>query len=108
MRVRGFLKTMRKEDGKQAVQEQDTKTVIQQPAVKKGYKRKTLVDDFRAIVAQGDLQELQKVFQRCDINAYDTFTKNNALSFYGLSKEAILWLVEQGCNLNYEIGRAHV
>ena len=51
MRVRGFLKTMRKEDGKQAVQEQDTKTVIQQPAVKKGYKRKTLVDDFRAIVA---------------------------------------------------------
>lgn len=104
MRVRGFLKTMRKEDGKQAAQEQDTKTVIQQPAVKKGYKRKTLVDDFRAIVAQGDLQELQKVFQRCDINAYDTFTKNNALSFYGLSKEAILWLVEQGCNLNY-VGR---
>lgn len=40
MRVRGFLKTMRKEDGKQVVQEQDTKTVIQQPAVKKGYKRK--------------------------------------------------------------------
>ncbi|MCR0271972.1 ankyrin repeat domain-containing protein [[Clostridium] innocuum] len=104
MRVKDFFKKLRKQDEEQPVLAQDMKAKSRQSVVKKENKRKTLVYDFRDVVEQGNLQELQNVFQRCDINAYDTFTKNNALSFYGLSKDAIHWLVEQGCDLNY-IGR---
>lgn len=71
---------------------------------KKSTKRKTLVKDFDKLIEEGDIEKCKAVFQKCQINAYDTFTKNNALSYRGLTKEFILWLVDQGIDINY-IGR---
>lgn len=71
---------------------------------KESRKRKTLVRDFDEIIKQGDIESLKKVFNKCQVNAYDTFTENNALSYDYLSQEFVKWLVENGTDVNY-VGR---
>ena len=63
-------------------------------------KRKTLVYNFEELVESGDVEEIKKVFTKCDINAYGGYNKGNALEFL-LSDEMMEWLVEQGADINY-------
>lgn len=97
----GIMQWLRKPDKKKVEAEV---SIEKGNPEKKSKKRKTLVKDFSSIVEEGNLQKLQEVFERCEMNAYDTFTKNNALSYRGLSDEAVKWLVEQGTDINY-VGR---
>lgn len=63
-------------------------------------KRKTLVKNFEQIVKAGETEEIKKVFDKCDINAYGGYNKGNALSF-PVSEEIMKWLVEQGADIDY-------
>ena len=63
-------------------------------------KRKTLVNNFAELVEAGDVEEIKKVFTKCDINAYGGYNKGNALEFL-LSDEMMEWLVEHGADINY-------
>mgnify|MGYP002606155169 CR=1 FL=1 len=63
-------------------------------------KRKTLPADFEEIVANGNMDELKAVFDKCDINAYGGYWKGNALTFEGISGEFISWLVGNGADVN--------
>lgn len=63
-------------------------------------KRKTLPSDFEEIVANGNIEELKAIFDKCDINAYGGYWKGNALTFQGISGEFISWLVENGADVN--------
>lgn len=63
-------------------------------------KRKTLPTDFEQIAANGNLAELQAVFDKCDINAYGGYWKGNALTFQGISEEFIRWAVAMGIDVN--------
>ncbi|MFD1885503.1 ankyrin repeat domain-containing protein [Paenibacillus wenxiniae] len=62
-------------------------------------KRKTLPKNFAELVQAGDLNMLEEVFTRSDINAYGGYSKEPALSFYGMSPEWIRWLVEHGADI---------
>ena len=64
-------------------------------------KRKTLPKDFPEILERGDAEEIKAVFERCDINAYDSSSSGQtALMQPELTPELIRWLVEQGAEIN--------
>ncbi len=62
-------------------------------------KRKTLPKNFDELVQAGDLDVLEDVFTRSDINAYGGYSKEPALSFYGISPEWMRWLIEHGADI---------
>ena len=58
-------------------------------------KRITLPKDFEEIMEHNDISELAKVYETCDINAYERdWMKTPTLCMYGISKEFIDWLVK--------------
>ena len=64
-------------------------------------KRITLPKDFEEIMERNDISELAKVYETCDINAYERdWMKTPALCMYGISKEFIDWLVAHGADIN--------
>ncbi|MCD8212448.1 MAG: ankyrin repeat domain-containing protein [Campylobacter sp.] len=64
-------------------------------------KRKTLPKDFDEMLARGDTNELQAVFDKCEIEAYDSaYSKRTALAHYRLPAQLVKWLVDQGANVN--------
>lgn len=63
-------------------------------------KKKTLPKHFDLLAQTGTLEDLKKVFEQCDINAYGGYYKSNALSF-PLSYDMMEWLIEQGADINY-------
>lgn len=62
-------------------------------------KRITLVKDFREILGRGNLDELKAVFDKCDVNAKDTWD-SNAFNCTPLPREFAFWLKEQGADIN--------
>ncbi|MDE6598342.1 MAG: ankyrin repeat domain-containing protein [Clostridia bacterium] len=67
-------------------------------------KRKTLPKDFKAIVESGDFEAFKKVFDVCEINAYyNDLYKRTALFFNEATEEMLLWLLENGANVNQKI-----
>ena len=64
-------------------------------------KRITLPKDFEEIMERNDISELAKVYETCDINAYERdWMKTPALCMYGISKEFIDSLVAHGADIN--------
>ena len=63
-------------------------------------KRKTLPKDFDKMLSSAPLEELIAVFDRCEIDARGGFTKSTALGFRDCPDELIIWLVEQGLDVD--------
>lgn len=63
-------------------------------------RQNTLPKDFEELILEGDISKLKAVFEKCDANAVDGYSKGNALCFRGISTEFIRWLVEQGTEVN--------
>lgn len=62
-------------------------------------KRITLPKDFEELLKKGDIQELIKVFKKCEISAYGGYGKQTALAFPECPHELAKWLVDQGLNI---------
>lgn len=62
-------------------------------------KRTTLPKDFGELLKKGDLQELIKVFDKCEISAHGGYGKQTALAFPECPHELAKWLVEQGLDI---------
>ncbi|MEG0367556.1 MAG: ankyrin repeat domain-containing protein, partial [Coprobacillus sp.] len=71
---------------------------------KQDKRRKTLPKELEQLIKDNNIEEIKKIYKKCQENAYDTFTQNNILSYRGLTDEMIHWFVEQGCDINY-VGR---
>lgn len=65
-----------------------------------GKKEKTLPKDFEEICKREDLTELIAVYQRCDLEAYTGYSKSTAYSCFGIPESFIIWLKEQGADIN--------
>lgn len=63
-------------------------------------KRKTLPKDFDEIVKRGNVEEIIKVFDKCEINAYGGYGNKTALMNPDLPVEVIRYLVENGADIN--------
>ena len=62
-------------------------------------KRKTLPKDFAELIYKGDIDALKAVYDVCDLNAYGSYSKCSALSFYKVPEELVRWLVAQGADI---------
>jgi hypothetical protein len=62
--------------------------------------RKALPKDFGEIVASGDLDAMTAVFGTCDLDARGGYSKEPALSFFGVPEELIRWLVGRGADID--------
>ncbi len=63
-------------------------------------KNKTLPKDFEALLKDGDIARLKKVFDKSSIDAVGGVFKQTALAFHNCPDELARWLVEQGANLS--------
>lgn len=63
-------------------------------------KRKTLPKNFREICERGDLQELEEVYKKCELEAYSGYNKETAFSTFGIPEHFITWLVDRGADIN--------
>lgn len=64
-------------------------------------KRKTLPKNFRELIEAKDIPALKEVFTTCEINAYHGYNKEPALSFFNIPDELVVWLVENGADINF-------
>jgi hypothetical protein len=62
-------------------------------------KRKTLPKDFESLLKNADIQELIKVFEKCEIDARGGYGKQTALAFPACPHELAKWLIEQGLDI---------
>lgn len=62
-------------------------------------KRITLPKDFGELLKKGDIQELIKVFEKCEINAHGGYGKQTAVAFPECPHDLAKWLVEQGLDI---------
>lgn len=63
-------------------------------------KRKTLPKDFGEMLRTAPLEELQEVFRTRRVDAYGGYKKNTAIGFPECPDELIVWLVEQGLDVD--------
>ncbi|MGC3953071.1 MAG: ankyrin repeat domain-containing protein [Propionicimonas sp.] len=63
-------------------------------------KRKTLPKDFDELLKTASLDELKAVFDRCLIDARGGYSKGTAIGFVDCPDGLIVWLVEQGLDVN--------
>lgn len=64
-------------------------------------RRKTLTENFSELLEAGDIDALKKVYDTCELDAYDgTYSKMTALAFNLCPDELAEWLVEQGADIN--------
>ncbi|WP_099221549.1 ankyrin repeat domain-containing protein [Listeria costaricensis] len=63
-------------------------------------KRKTLPKDFREMLAEGDMNKLKAVFDKCELDATNGYNKEVALTFFQIPAELTRWLVENGADIN--------
>lgn len=64
-------------------------------------KRKTLPDNFEALVKSGNIEELKKIYEKCEINAYKKYDKTTAMFIDNVPDELVKWLVEQGADIEF-------
>ncbi|WP_052599836.1 ankyrin repeat domain-containing protein [Aureispira sp. CCB-QB1] len=62
-------------------------------------KRKTLPKNFETLLKEASIEELIKVFDKCELDAYGGYGKKTALAFDQCPHELAKWLVEHGANL---------
>ncbi|MGL4695726.1 ankyrin repeat domain-containing protein [Enterococcus larvae] len=65
-----------------------------------GKKRLTLPKDFAELCERGNLDELRAVYQTCELEAYTGYSKATAYSCFGIPEAFIIWLKEQGADIN--------
>ncbi|SJM70215.1 ankyrin repeat protein [Gulosibacter sp. 10] len=63
-------------------------------------KRKTLPKDFKEMLGTASLEELKAVFDRCELDARGGYSKSTAIGFADCPDELIVWLVEQGLDVD--------
>jgi len=63
-------------------------------------KKAALPKNFDELVKAGDIAALKAVFDSCELDACGGYSKMPALSFRGIPKELVRWLVEQGADIN--------
>ena len=64
-------------------------------------KRVTLPKNFDELLATGDVEALKAVYEKCELTAHDgRYSLNTALHFGGVPDELVIWLVEQGLDVN--------
>ncbi len=63
-------------------------------------KRKTLPSNFGEMIEACDLTVLKGVFDKCELEAYGGYNKGSALSFDNIPDALVIWLVEQGADIN--------
>lgn len=74
----------------------------EETTIVKSNKRKTIPNDIKELLKQGNEEEVKKRMAKCQVNAYDTFTKNTILSYPSLSDDLVRYFVlEQGYDINY-------
>ncbi|MCM0665558.1 ankyrin repeat domain-containing protein [Flavobacterium tyrosinilyticum] len=62
-------------------------------------KKKTLPKNFSELIEKKDIEALKAVFDTCELDARGGYGKTTALSFWGIPNELIIWLVENGADL---------
>lgn len=71
------------------------------PLWKKKGKRKTLPDDFQELITEGDVEKLKKIFDICELDAYDyRFSKTTAITYSDCPDELVRWLIGKGLDVN--------
>lgn len=65
-------------------------------------KRKTLPNDFKEIVASGDLSKFEKALTKCIPNAVGGFHKYNAFGFPGVTESMAQWLLDYGADIDFK------
>lgn len=62
-------------------------------------KRVTLPKNFEELIEISDINELKRVFEKCEWNATGGYAKGTALGFYNIPEELTCWLVRQGAEI---------
>lgn len=63
-------------------------------------KRKTLPKDFEEMLTTASIDELIAVFDKCELDAHGGYGKSTAIGLRDCPDELIVWLVEQGLDVN--------
>ena len=64
-------------------------------------KRVTLPKDFNELLTDGNIDQLKAVYDKCELTAHDgRYSLSTALHFGGVPDELVIWLVEQGLDIN--------
>lgn len=64
-------------------------------------KNKTLPSNFSDLIELGDVEQLKKVFNKCELTAYVRgYYKDTALHFYGVPYEFMKWMLDRGYDPN--------
>ena len=64
-------------------------------------KRVTLPKEFKDLMDEGNIEALKAVYDRCELTAYDgRFSLCTPLHMGGVPDELVIWLVEQGLDIN--------
>ena len=64
-------------------------------------KRVTLPKDFNELLTNGNIDQLKAVYDKCELTAHDgRYSLSTALHFGGVPDELVIWLVEQGLDIN--------
>ena len=64
-------------------------------------KRITLPKNFDELITAGDVEALKAVYDKCELTAHDgRYSLNTALHYGGVPDELVIWLVEQGLDVN--------
>ena len=64
-------------------------------------KRVTLPKDFNELLTDGNIDQLKAVYDKCELTAHDgRYSLRTALHFGGVPDELVIWLIEQGLDIN--------
>ena len=64
-------------------------------------KRVTLPKDFNELLTDGNIDQLKAVYDKCELTAHNgRYSLSTALHFGGVPDELVIWLVEQGLDIN--------
>ena len=64
-------------------------------------KRVTLPKEFKDLMDEGNIEALKAVYDRCELTAHDgRFSLCTPLHMGGVPDELVIWLVEQGLDIN--------
>ena len=64
-------------------------------------KRVTLPKDFNELLTDGNIDQLKAVYDKCELPAHDgRYSLSTALHFGGVPDELVIWLVEEGLDIN--------
>ena len=64
-------------------------------------KRITLPKNFDELITAGDVEALKAVYDKCELTAHNgRYSLNTALHYGGVPDELVIWLVEQGLDVN--------